>query len=86
MMIGDLDPNNTDEYVVPAGHLFMMGDNRDNSADSRFIADGLGFVPLENVVGRAQFIFFSFDARDPWWEFWEWPMEVRWGRLLKGVG
>ncbi len=86
MMIGDLDPNNTDEYVVPDGHLFMMGDNRDNSADSRFIVDGLGFVPLENVVGRAQFIFFSFDARDPWWEFWEWPMEVRWGRLLKGVG
>ncbi len=86
MMIGDLDPNNTDEYVVPAGDLFMMGDNRDNSADSRFIVDGLGFVPLQNVVGRAQFIFFSFDAKYPWWEFWEWPVEVRWGRLLKGVG
>ena len=84
-MIGDLDPNNTDEYVVPDGHLFMMGDNRDNSADSRFL-DGLGFVPLENVIGRAQFIFFSFDAEYPWWEFWEWPMEVRWSRLLKGVG
>ena len=84
-MIGDLDPNNTDEYVVPDGHLFMMGDNRDNSADSRFMVDGLGFVPLENVIGRAQFIFFSFDAVDPWWQFWEWPAEVRWSRLLHGV-
>ncbi len=81
----DFDPNNTDEYVVPDGHLFMMGDNRDNSADSRFM-NGLGFVPLENVIGRAQFIFFSFDAEHPWWEFWMWPVEIRWGRLLKGVG
>ncbi len=80
----DFDPNNTDEYVVPDGHLFMMGDNRDNSADSRFM-NGLGFVPLENVIGRAQFIFFSFNAEYPWWEFWMWPVEVRWTRLLKGV-
>jgi len=82
---GEFDPNNTDEYVVPDGHLFMMGDNRDNSADSRFIRDGLGFVPLENVIGRAQFIFFSFDANHPWWQVWQWPLEVRWSRLLKGV-
>jgi signal peptidase I len=81
---GDVDVNNTDEYVVPPGDLFMMGDNRDNSADSRFM-NGLGFVPLVNVIGRAQFIFFSFDAEHPWWEFWMWPMEVRWSRLLKGV-
>ena len=81
----DFDPNNTDEYLVPDGHLFMMGDNRDNSADSRFM-NGLGFVPLENVIGRAQFIFFSFDAEHPWWQFWEWPLEVRWSRLLHGVG
>ena len=85
-IMSDLDPNNTEEYVVPEGHLFMMGDNRDNSADSRFIVNGLGFVPLENVIGRAQFIFFSFDAEHPWWQFWQWPLEVRWGRLLKGVG
>ena len=80
----ELDPNNTAEYVVPEGDLFMMGDNRDNSADSRFQND-LGFVPMENLVGRAQFIFFSFDARYPWYEFWEWPLEVRWGRLMKGI-
>jgi signal peptidase I len=79
-----VDANNTDEYIVPPGHLFMMGDNRDNSEDSRFMRD-LGFVPLENVIGRAQFIFFSFDAEHPWWEFWMWPLEVRWSRLLKGV-
>jgi signal peptidase I len=80
----DVDANNTDEYVVPKGDLFMMGDNRDNSADSRFMCN-LGFVPMENLVGRAQFIFFSFDAEASWWKFWMWPVEIRWGRLLKGV-
>jgi signal peptidase I len=80
----EVDANNTPEYVVPDGHLFFMGDNRDNSSDSRFM-NSLGFVPFENVVGRAQFIFFSFDAQSPWWQFWMWPFEVRWGRLLKGV-
>jgi signal peptidase I len=80
----EVDANNTPEYVVPAGHLFFMGDNRDNSSDSRFM-NALGFVPVENVVGRAQFIFFSFDAASPWWQFWMWPFEVRWSRLLKGV-
>ena len=83
-MTGDVDANNTDEYVVPPDELFMMGDNRDNSSDSRFM-NSLGFVPMENLVGRAQFIFFSFDAQDPWWQFWMWPAEIRWGRLLKGV-
>jgi signal peptidase I len=80
----EVDANNTPEYVVPPGHLFFMGDNRDNSSDSRFMND-LGFVPMENVVGRAQFIFFSFDAAAPWWQIWMWPLEVRWSRLLKGV-
>lgn len=81
----EVDANNTPDYVVPDGDLFMMGDNRDNSSDSRF-QNSLGFVPLENVVGKAQFVFFSFDALHPWWQFWYWPVEVRWGRLLKGVG
>jgi signal peptidase I len=80
----DLDPNNTPEYVVPENDLFMMGDNRDNSEDSRF-QNELGFVPLENVVGRAQFIFFSYDAEHPWWQFWYWPFDIRYSRLLKGV-
>lgn len=76
--------NNTPVYTVPPGHLFVMGDNRDNSADSRFM-DGVGFVPVENLVGRAEVLFFSFDAEYPWWEFWEWPLEIRWTRLLNPV-
>jgi len=76
--------NNTQEYVVPAGHVFAMGDNRDNSADSRFM-DGVGFVPVENLVGRAEVIFFSINAEYPWWEVWQWPFEIRWSRLLKTV-
>ena len=80
--------NNTPEIAVPPGFLFVMGDNRDNSADSRVpvAAGGVSLLPIENMVGKAEFIFFSFDARDPWWEFWEWPFEVRWSRLLHGIG
>ncbi|HTR16209.1 MAG TPA: signal peptidase I [Acetobacteraceae bacterium] len=76
--------NDTPDFEVPAGYLFMMGDNRDNSADSRFM-DDLGFVPMENLIGKAQFIFFSVDAKAPLWEVWEWPFEIRWSRLLKAV-
>ena len=78
--------NNTPEYVVPADNLFAMGDNRDNSLDSRFMEGrGVGFLPVENLVGRAEFIFFSIDGRAPWWEIWEWPLEIRWSRLLSGI-
>jgi signal peptidase I len=76
--------NNTQEYVVPPGHVFAMGDNRDNSQDSRFM-NAVGFVPVENLVGRAEILFFSIDAQYPWWEIWEWPFEIRWSRLLKPV-
>ena len=79
--------NTTEEFSVPAGHVFAMGDNRDNSSDSRLkISEGgVGFVPVENLVGRAEFIFFSIDGRAPWWEIWEWPFEIRWKRLLHGI-
>lgn len=70
--------NNTPVFKVPPNELFVMGDNRDNSADSRF----WGYVPMVNVVGKADLIFFSFNAKDPWWEFWEWPFEIRWDRLF----
>jgi signal peptidase I len=78
---------NTPEYVVPPGNVFAMGDNRDNSLDSRVMdpRNGVGFVPVENLVGRAEFIFFSIDARYPWWQFWQWPFEIRWSRLFTGV-
>jgi signal peptidase I len=80
----EFDPNNTPEYTVPAGHVFAMGDNRDNSADSRFMS-GVGFVPIENLVGKAEILFFSVDAEHPWWQVWEWPFDIRWNRLLKPV-
>jgi signal peptidase I len=72
--------DNTQVYTVPPGHYFMMGDNRDNSTDSRF--SQVGFVPLENIVGKAQLIFFSVYEGEHAWEFWRWPFSVRWNRLF----
>ena len=77
--------NDTPEFRVPEGRLFAMGDNRDNSSDSRDPMGGVGFIPFENLVGRAEFIFFSIEGRAPWWQFWEWPFEIRWSRLLHGI-
>lgn len=76
---GPLD--NTGIYKVPPGFVFAMGDNRDNSEDSRVLS-AVGYIPIENLIGKAEFIFFSVNAQYPWWEFWEWPFEIRWGRLF----
>ena len=73
--------DNTQVYEVPAGHFFMMGDNRDNSTDSRVLS-AVGYVPFENIVGRAQMIFFSIAEGEHAWMFWRWPTAVRWNRLF----
>jgi signal peptidase I len=80
---GPLD--NTQEYVVPPGDYFMMGDNRDNSQDSRVLS-AVGYVPAENLIGRAEFLFFSTDGSARLWEIWKWPFAIRYGRLFHGVG
>jgi signal peptidase I len=79
---GPLD--NTQEYVVPPGDYFMMGDNRDNSQDSRVLS-AVGYVPAENLIGKAQFIFFSTNGSARLWEIWKWPFAIRYSRLFHGV-
>jgi signal peptidase I len=83
--MGDNGPlDNTQEYVVPPGDYFMMGDNRDNSQDSRVLS-AVGYVPAENLIGKAQFIFFSTNGSARLWEIWNWPFAIRYGRLFHGV-
>lgn len=78
--------DNTPEYLVPDGHYFCMGDNRDNSQDSR-VQTLVGFVPLENIVGRADFIFFSFDSnKASMGKPWSWFSAIRYNRLFSKIG
>ena len=81
----DTEPQSDDtrEFTVPAGQYFMMGDNRDNSIDSRFRR--VGMVPAANMIGRAQFLFLSVNGKARIWEVWKWPGAIRWDRLFQGV-
>ncbi|RDI59859.1 signal peptidase I [Microvirga subterranea] len=76
--------DNTNVYTVQPGHYFMMGDNRDNSTDSRDEAN-VGQVPAENLVGRAEIIFFSIDENASLWRPWEWPGYIRWNRMFERI-
>ncbi|RKD52065.1 MULTISPECIES: signal peptidase I [unclassified Rhizobium] len=78
--------DNTPEFIVPADQYFMMGDNRDNSEDSRII----GPIPFENLVGKAQIIFFSIgsnpsDTTASVLKIWEWPLKLRPQRLFNFI-
>lgn len=76
--------DNTQPYEVPEGHYFVMGDNRDNSQDSR-VRNLVGFVPFENIVGRADFIFFSTNGSAGLFEVWKWPWSIRYERFFDKI-
>lgn len=81
----NLPQDDTQEFIVPPDHFFMMGDNRDNSQDSRWL-DKVGYVPKENLVGKAEVIFYSNNGYAPFIAFWNWKESIRWDRLLMKIG
>ena len=81
--VNDNQPlDETNSFLVPEGHYFMLGDNRDNSLDSRA---SVGFVPFENLVGKGNIIFFSVDGSAKFWQIWKWPSSIRYNRIFKKI-
>jgi len=82
--LGLTPQDDTQVFLVPEGHLFLMGDNRDNSLDSRFPAvpgQGIGIVPQANLVGRASVMMFSTNGGAEWIKPWTWFSAARWSRI-----
>ena len=77
--------DNSDLYIVPKDHYFFLGDNRDCSKDSRFLSD-VGYVHKDNLVGKAQFIFFSSDKKiGSFIKFWKWHKSIRLNRTFNKI-
>jgi signal peptidase I len=79
--MGNTRADNTSEIFIPEDSYFFMGDNRDNSKDSRFV----GSVPKNNLVGKAQIIFFATEGGSTILEFWRWPFDIQIDRLFKMI-
>ena len=77
-----LNTNDYEEIIIPKDYFFVSGDNRDNSQDSRFKT--VGFIPINNLVGKARFIFFSLE-NSRFLEIWKWPKAIRGSRIFSTI-